>query len=107
MQSNITDSNFAVFLSCGYKDFEDFQHTKKQVWEAARSGKEINLSELKPIDYKYFAELYYLYYDMEHGNITKEAAAAKERKLYGEYEAAKDTEIDFLAMKRQIEMAKK
>ena len=43
----------------------------------------------------------------EYVSDVLEAAAAKERKLYGEYEAAKDTEIDFLAMKRQIEMAKK
>lgn len=107
MQSTITDNNFAVFLSCGYKDFEDFQRTKKQVWEAARSGKEINLSELKPIDYKYFAELYYLYYDMEHGNISKEQAVVSERKLYEEYTAQKDTEMNFLAMKRQIEEMQK
>lgn len=75
---------------------EAFKHTKMQVWKAASSDKEIDLSQLSPPEYKYFSELYWLYNALSHGDITKEAAESKDRKNYEEYISFVDEHLDHI-----------
>lgn len=69
----------------GYRESDDFQKLKSECYAAASHDKPISFKELPPAYYKYFSELYWLYNDMVHGKLTKEAAEKQDKLNYSEF----------------------